>query len=103
MKRFTRNREDFTCEYCGKSVAGNGYTNHCPSCLYSKHVDNNPGDRENKCGGLMEPIDVEVKSMHYVITHKCIKCHKEKRNRSSKDDSIDAILEIMQSKNSRGR
>ena len=42
---FTRKVEDFTCEHCGREVHGNGYTNHCPHCLHSKHVDVNPGDR----------------------------------------------------------
>ena len=61
MKRFSRRTEDFTCEHCGTKVKGNGYTNHCPQCLYSKHVDINPGDRLSDCGGLMEPIDIEQK------------------------------------------
>ncbi|HYC79501.1 MAG TPA: RNHCP domain-containing protein, partial [Candidatus Binatia bacterium] len=56
MKLFQRTPENFVCENCGTKVSGNGYTNHCPNCLYSKHVDNNPGDRLNKCHGLMEPI-----------------------------------------------
>lgn len=96
-KMFTRRKEDFVCGHCGQKVTGDGYTNHCPNCLYSKHVDNNPGDRMNTCGGLMEPIRVEVKSDKYTIIHRCVKCHKEKRNRSSKDDSIDAILQVMKS------
>lgn len=38
-KNFTRVIEDFICENCGTEVKGNGYTNHCPKCLWSKHVD----------------------------------------------------------------
>ena len=45
-KKFERNREDFTCNNCELFVQGDGYTDHCPSCLYSKHVDINPGDRQ---------------------------------------------------------
>ena len=36
---FIRKTEDFICENCGAVVVGNGYTNHCPACLYSKHVE----------------------------------------------------------------
>ena len=49
---FIRKTEDFICEHCGREVRGNGYTNHCPYCLWSKHVDINPGDRAAGCGGL---------------------------------------------------
>ncbi|MFA6992594.1 MAG: RNHCP domain-containing protein, partial [Candidatus Gracilibacteria bacterium] len=40
-KRFSRTIEDFVCEKCGAKVKGDGYTNHCPKCLWSKHVDIN--------------------------------------------------------------
>ena len=62
MKQFQRKKENFVCEHCGQEVIGNGYTNHCPSCLHSKHVDINPGDRAETCGGLMEPVDLELKT-----------------------------------------
>ncbi|WP_265181671.1 RNHCP domain-containing protein [Geomicrobium sp. JCM 19055] len=38
------------------------YRNHCPSCLYSKHVDVIPGDRASTCHSLMEPIDLKSHS-----------------------------------------
>lgn len=95
-KRFTRCQENFTCEQCGVQVTGDGYTNHCPNCLYGKHVDNFPGDRENQCGGLMEPISIEVKSDSYIITHHCTRCKVIRRNRTSENDSFDAILQIAQ-------
>ncbi|MEK7158524.1 MAG: RNHCP domain-containing protein, partial [Patescibacteria group bacterium] len=44
-RTFQRRVEDFTCESCGAQVTGDGYTNHCPQCLVSKHVDVYPGDR----------------------------------------------------------
>jgi len=70
-----RTVEDFTCENCGTEVKGNGYTNHCPSCLWSKHVDNNPGDRESVCGGMMKPIGVLVKRGEIAqVEHKCQVC-----------------------------
>ena len=94
MKRFTRRIEDFTCEHCGTLVHGDGYTNHCPQCLWSKHVDNNPGDRESDCGGMMEPIAIESKKDGYIITHKCQECGKIIRQHSAENDNFDSILKI---------
>ncbi|MEK7061411.1 MAG: RNHCP domain-containing protein, partial [Patescibacteria group bacterium] len=43
---FVKKIEDFVCKVCGTKVKGTGYTNHCPNCLYSLHVDEEvPGDR----------------------------------------------------------
>lgn len=92
--KFQRNIEDFKCENCGNEVIGNGYTNHCPRCLYSKHVDINPGDRASSCGGLMEPINIERKNGEERIIHKCKKCGFEKANKIQKDDNFDLIVEI---------
>ena len=64
---FIRKTEDFVCENCGQEVKGNGYTNHCPRCLYSKHVDINPGDRASDCGGLMKPVAVELRHGERII------------------------------------
>ena len=76
---FQRTVEDFVCEYCGFPVKGNGYTNHCPKCLWSKHVDVQPGDRMALCRGLMRPIRVEGSSPDYVIVHQCVMCdHRSK-------------------------
>ncbi len=98
MKQFQRRQEDFVCEHCGFHVKGNGYTNHCPRCLYSKHVDINPGDRAEECGGLMEPIDLILKDGEYVLIHRCQKCGFERRNKVSKDDDFEAILQIARQK-----
>lgn len=93
-KKFQRTKEDFTCEKCGLIVKGSGYTNHCPRCLWSKHVDVNPGDRQAACQGLMEPVGVELKGGEYTILHRCTRCGFEKRNKASKDDNFDAILHL---------
>ena len=73
MKLFQKRTEDFTCENCGFFVKGTGYTNHCSKCLYSKHVDITPGDRQAMCGGLMKPISLEQKHGEVFIVHKCAK------------------------------
>lgn len=96
VKKFSRYVEDFICEHCHDHVKGNGYTNHCPSCLYSKHVDKNPGDRSASCHGLMEPIEVMVKGDQYILTHRCIRCQTMKRNKTAKNDNFSAILRLME-------
>ena len=94
MKRFTKRVENFKCEHCGADVVGDGYTNHCPQCLWSKHVDNNPGDRESTCGGMMKPISITVQKNGYIITHKCTECGKEINQHSAENDNVDAIIAI---------
>ena len=82
MKKFTRTVEDFVCKNCGATVLGNGYTNHCPKCLWSRHVDENPGDRASKCGGMMRPVTVTLEKGEYIITHKCEICGHTRRQRA---------------------
>ena len=100
MKRFNMVDENFICEYCGKEVAKLNYTerDHCPYCLYSKHVDINPGDRKNECCGLLEPMDIEKFKDTYKIIYKCQKCGKDHKNVMAVDDNFNKILEIMQKK-----
>ena len=93
-KRFQRNREDFTCEKCGAEVVGSGYTNHCPACLWSKHVDVNPGDRKERCGGLMEPVGAESLRDSYVLLHRCTACGFERKNKVLKSDDFDTLLAL---------
>ena len=58
-------QEIFKCRKCGREVipdgAGSDHRNHCPNCLTSMHVDDQPGDRSSDCSGQMEPIAVWVK------------------------------------------
>ncbi|NUQ57246.1 MAG: RNHCP domain-containing protein [Candidatus Paceibacter sp.] len=91
---FKRTIEDFICGNCGEEVKGDGYTNHCPSCLWSKHVDINPGDRAAECSGMMKPAKVETEKGEYVLTHRCVKCGHEKRNKMSAKDNFQEVLKI---------
>lgn len=91
---FKRKKEDFYCSRCQTYVKGNGYTDHCPNCLWSKHVDKDPGDRQARCGGLMEPIGLESKSDHYIIHYQCLDCNYHHRVKSSPDDNFEEILKI---------
>ena len=101
MRKFIRRTENFVCENCGTSVIGNGYTNHCPNCLYSKHVDINPGDRASECKGLMEPVDIQQKNGEYVIVHKCLKCGFTRKNKFSDGDCFDSLLKLRKKLNNR--
>lgn len=96
MKRFNMIDEGFMCEQCGKNVTKLEYTarDHCPYCLYSKHVDINPGDRLNECKGLLKPIDIEKYKDTYKIIYKCNKCGETHKNIMAKDDNIDLIIEL---------
>jgi len=93
-KLFQKNKEDFICEKCGEKVIGNGYTNHCPKCLWSKHVDVNPGDRAANCGGMMKPIKVEIEKGEYVLTYHCEKCNFERRKKVEKEDNFDEVIKL---------
>ena len=86
---FKRTKEDFECEYCGKEVIGDGYTNHCPECLWSKHVDIEPGDRASECKGLMRPVLLEEKKGGHVVLHRCTQCSFEKQNKLQNKDNFD--------------
>lgn len=95
--KFTEIDEEFVCENCGKKVEKLGYScrNHCPHCLYSKHVDKNPGDREETCHGLLEPIGIEISPKKgYVIVFKCMKCGKIRKNKVAEDDNMELVYEI---------
>jgi len=92
--KFTRVIESFTCEHCGAVNEGNGYTNHCSVCLWSKHVDINPGDRAATCGGIMKPTAVENENGDYILTHTCEQCGHKKRNKVSPNDNFDTVVNL---------
>ena len=76
-KRFAKNDAGFVCAHCGKTVLPLGVSSrdHCPFCLWSVHVDINPGDRSNDCGGMMRPVRTDPDSKKgFVITYRCEKC-----------------------------
>lgn len=93
-KKFQRTREDFTCEHCGAVVEGTGYTNHCPKCLYSKHVDINPGDRKNSCGGLMKPIAALYSNGVYTIQQQCDVCGRKMKIKANERDDSALLIEL---------
>ena len=93
-KKFQRTIQDFECDVCQTHVKGNGYTNHCPNCLWSRHVDNTPGDRAATCGGMMRPIAAEKSGDGFIITHRCEKCGKTIRQHTTDADNMDEIIRL---------
>ena len=84
--------DPFTCKVCGREIlpegAGSDHRNHCPYCLSSVHVDNEPGDRASACHGVMEPISVWVrKNGEWAVIHRCTVCGKMGSNRIAADDN----------------
>ena len=96
MKKFTMKDEKFICVVCGTEVTLLGYTarNHCKSCLCSLHLDNNPGDRQSDCGGILRPIGLELNKKGKQLIHKCDKCGIIKKNIAADDDNCDLIVEL---------
>lgn len=96
MKKFIMKDESFKCNNCGYLVNPLKYTarDHCPSCLYSIHIDINPGDRRNECLGNLIPIGIEKFKDTYKIIYKCDKCHKTHKNIMARDDNMNIIIEL---------
>ena len=85
--------DNFICENCGFEVTKHpegSARNHCPICLYSKHLDQDfPGDRASDCGGIMQPVGIDHKKNKWnMIRHRCIKCKKEILNKVAPDDNF---------------
>ena len=90
---FIPRQEPFVCDHCGMHVqplAHGTYRNHCPGCLFSKHVDlTGPGDRANPCHGLMQPVIIDQDGKKgFVIVHHCLRCAATSRNRACSDDDL---------------
>ena len=88
--------ESFTCLNCGKIVNKLQYSarDHCPYCLYSKHVDINPGDRANNCQGILKPIEIEKFKNTFKIVYRCEKCNELHKNIIANDDNFDIIVNL---------
>lgn len=96
MKQFSKLDESFICEHCKKKVEKLNYTSrdHCPYCLYSKHVDILPGDRSNTCKGLLKPLSIEKFKDSFKIFYKCEKCGEVHKNIIANDDDFNKIINL---------
>ena len=85
--------ENFVCENCWKKIIKHSEwsaRNHCPFCLYSKHLDEKfPWDRQSECYWLMTPVWVDYKKNKWnMVKHQCVRCWKEILNKIASDDDF---------------
>ena len=92
--------QSFRCGHCKRFVvplpSGGRQRNHCPFCLYSRHVDEKrPGDRASTCCSLMAPIGAfQRPNGEHVLVHRCLGCGFERFNRIAADDDFDLVLAL---------
>lgn len=89
----------FRCVQCGQEVGGSAWgtehRNHCPACLWSKHLDETPGDRASDCGGAMEPVALWVRpGGDWALIHRCRRCGELHSNRIAGDDNELALIAL---------
>ncbi len=102
----------FVCSHCGQKVncqnlIGTKNRNHCPSCLWSRHVDaETSGDRASLCHDDMAPIALTFKHAGFdkyghkkqgeiMLVHQCRHCDKVRINRLAGDDDPERILDLL--------
>jgi hypothetical protein len=97
--KWSRTRgQEFRCRHCRMFVvalpSGGRHRNHCPFCLYSRHLDDQvPGDRASDCGGSMAPVGAFVRPRgEHVIVHRCLECGRQRHNRVAADDDFTLVL-----------
>jgi hypothetical protein len=102
---------DFECRHCRRIVSadarlsGVNHRNHCPYCLWSRHVDlHQPGDRLSACKGGMRPIGLAFKQQHkrylsaqrgeLMLVHRCVACGAVSLNRGAADDNPALLWDV---------
>lgn len=108
-----RKNQDFRCAHCYNLVsvevilAGVHNRNHCPYCLWSKHLDLfEAGDRLAACKAPMQPVGLTLKRLQkkyssenqgeLMLIHQCSDCARISINRIAADDDSDLILDIFE-------
>lgn len=111
MRNLSSN-SDFRCLCCRQVVSafsglsGVHNRNHCPYCLWSRHMDlNRAGDRLSACKAGMRPLGLTIKhapkkynqlSGELMIIHQCTECDRVSINRIAADDLAENLFEIYQ-------
>lgn len=105
--------QTFTCVQCrlpitcAPQVAGVLNRNHCPGCLWSRHMDwRTPGDRRSSCRAPMEPVGLTTRRSRnkyaaerdgeLMLIHRCAGCGRLVINRVAADDSAEAMLALFE-------
>ena len=90
----------FRCGNCNLDVPvdapGTAHRNHCPNCLWSRHLDRDvPGDRRADCGSTMEPIAITTRpDGEWLLVHRCRGCGALGLNRTAGDDNPLLLLQL---------
>lgn len=101
----------FRCIHCGALVAASPLfagvlnRNHCPYCLWSRHLDLlAAGDRLCACKAPMRPIGLTVKQSpkrytrldcgELMLIHACVECGRVSINRIAADDLTEQIFAV---------
>jgi hypothetical protein len=102
----------FKCGHCHVFVSaeailsGVNNRNHCPYCLWSKHLDlYQAGDRLAACKSLMQPVGLALKRTRkkygpqaanglrdageLMLVHLCVDCARVSLNRIAADDDVE--------------
>lgn len=112
MTRYVAINSDFTCRNCGNYVsaasalAGVNHRNHCPYCLWSRHLDlYQAGDRMAACKAPMQPVGLTLKRRYkkyasasngeLMLVHLCTGCGQVSINRIAADDLAPVLLEVL--------
>jgi predicted RNA-binding Zn-ribbon protein involved in translation (DUF1610 family) len=112
MKYHAASFGDFQCGHCGNhvsaahAVSGVNNRNHCPYCLWSRHLDLfSAGDRLSACKGGMKPIGLTMKKSRnryrpgsrgeLMLVHECVECGDLSINRIAADDDPDSIMDAL--------
>ena len=98
----------FVCAHCGRVVqplTNGSYRNHCPWCLWSRHVDCTSGDRAASCRGVMEPVGLQQTKKGWQVIHRCCRCGVVRVNRVAErtvqPDDIEALIRLMNGRRKR--
>jgi hypothetical protein len=103
--------DEFHCANCRRLVstnprlAGVNNRNHCPYCLWSRHLDlYRAGDRLSACKARMQPVGLTLKRVNkrygqveggeLMLIHRCNDCGSISINRIAADDDEEKVLEV---------
>jgi DNA-directed RNA polymerase subunit RPC12/RpoP len=120
MRYYLDINADFKCLHCGQYIsadallAGVNNRNHCPYCLWSRHLDwYQAGDRLSACKAGMHPVGLTMKRSRnkyaavaggeLMLVHQCIECESLSINRIAADDVPEVILEVFADGNTLSR
>lgn len=105
-------KNNFKCEHCGREVSSEGsigtnHRNHCPFCLWSKHLGQSIENKRLECSEMMEPIGLTFKQEgmdkygkerrgEIMIIHRCTKDGEISINRLASDDNTETIMKVFE-------